>query len=144
MLLAFLALGSSCTPVPRVPFSGQYSGANETAYRLGYQKGFADGDVGRNEEYERHHTRYSVATEDAFKRGYELGYESGQDQADASEADREHARKEGYDAGRTDAENGSSPLYQRHRRNYRQKTEASFREGYARGFNSVRHHDPVD
>ena len=141
MLLASLVLGSSCTPVPPAPFSGQYSGANETAYRRGYQRGFHDGRQLRDNDHERYHKEYASDTEAAFERGYALGFDTGEDQSDATNADHDRARTEGYDAGRTDAESGRSPFYQRHRRNYRQKTEASFREGYVRGFNSARHPD---
>jgi hypothetical protein len=141
MLLVCLALGSSCTPIPSAPFSGQYSGAHETAYRRGYQRGFQDGRLRREDDHERYHQEYSANTEAAFARGYTLGFDTGEDQSDASAADLDRARTEGYEAGRTDAQSARSPFYQRHRRNYGQNTEASFREGYVRGFNSARHHD---
>jgi hypothetical protein len=142
MLLACLAVGSSCTPMPPpAPFSGQYSGTYEYAYRRGYQLGFLDGRRGRDDDYERYHYEYSDSTEDAFERGYDLGHQTGEDQAEADDDDRDRAKNDGYDAGYTDAESGLSPFYQRHRRNYTQETESSFQKGYVKGFNKGRDHD---
>jgi hypothetical protein len=139
LLLAFAAVLLSCAPLPLpAPLSGQYSGANETAYRRGYHQGFRDGQRGREENHERFHREYSAATANAFQHGYKVGYDTGEDQADADEEALNRAKTEGDHAGRTDAENGLTPFYQRHRAAYRQKTESSFRDGYVRGFNAAR------
>jgi hypothetical protein len=143
LLLACLAMIPSCvvTSPPPVPYIGQYSGALETAYRRGYELGFLDGRRGRDENYERYHYEYGEASEDAFERGYDLGYEAGEDQSEADDASRDRAKNEGYNAGRSDAENGLSPFYQRHRSLYTQETEADFRNGYVRGYNAGRSDD---
>lgn len=141
LLLACCVLVSSCVAPPPVPYSAQYTGANQTAYNRGYQLGFLDGKRDREDEYDRYHYEYTDATEGAFERGYNLGYETGQDQAEADDDDRDRARNEGYDAGRTDAENGLSPFHQRHRRNFTHETESTFRKGYVRGFNAGRDDD---
>lgn len=139
LLFACLLLGSACAPVtPRAPYSGQYSGASQAAYNRGYQLGFQDGRRGREDDHERYHYEYTEATERAFERGYDLGYETGEDQADADDDDRDRAKNEGYDSGRTDAENGLSPFYQRHRGKYTQETESSFRNGYVKGYKAGR------
>lgn len=140
-LLACLVLIAACAPLPRVPYSGQYSGASETAYRRAYQLGFLDGRRGREEDYERYYYEYNQATEHAFERGYDLGFETGEDQAEADESDRDRATNEGYNAGRGDAENGLSPFHQRHRSAYSTATESSFRCGYVKGYNAARRDD---
>jgi hypothetical protein len=139
MLLASVAALLSCAPLPPpAPLSGPYSGANESAYRRGYHFGFRDGQYARVENHERFHREYSAATAHAFQHGYKLGYESGEDQADANDEALQRAKVEGYAAGRNDAGSGLSPFYQRHRSEYRQKTESTFRDGYTRGFNTAR------
>ncbi len=139
MLLASVAALLSCAPLPPpAPLSGQYSGANESAYRRGYHLGFRDGQSAHVENHERFHREYSVATAQAFQHGYKLGYETGEDQADANDEALKGAKANGHAAGRNDAENGLSPFYQRHRAAYRQKTETTFRDGYLRGFNAAR------
>src|SRR4051812_26137250 len=128
ILLACVALASSCTPLPAPSIiRRQYTGANGVAYRRGYQSGFQDGLHKRGDEYERHHGDYTSATAQAFEQGYKLGFDTGEDQASADDDDRDKARDQGEDAGRTDAENGLSPFYQRHRRDFRPDTESSFR-----------------
>lgn len=139
VLLTCSALGPSCAPLPPpAPFSGQYSGASETAYRRGYHLGFQDGKRGRDDDYERYHYEYADDTETAFERGYILGYEAGEDQSEADDTARDRAKNDGYSAGRTDAENGLSPFYQRHRRDYTEATESDFRNGYVKGYNAAR------
>lgn len=143
-LLACFFLGSACVPLPPpAPFSGQFSGAGEAVYRRGYHLGFQDGKRSRDDDYERHHYEYEDDTEDAFARGYELGYEAGEEQAGADEEDRDRAKNDGYNAGRTDAENGLSPFYQRHRSAYTEATEADFRKAYVRGYNAGRDDGPA-
>jgi hypothetical protein len=140
-LLASAVVLLSCAPLPSpAPLSAQYSGANQTAYRRGYHLGFQDGNRGQEENYQRFHREYSSVTADAFQHGYKLGFETGEDQSDADETALNAAKTDGDAAGRTDAENGLSPFYQRHRAAYRQQTETSFREGYVRGFNAARDH----
>lgn len=126
---------------PPTPFSGQYSGDEEAAYRRAYQFGFQDGKRSHEEDYERYHYDYQDNTETAFARGYELGYEAGEEQAGADDADRDRARNDGYNAGRTDAENGMSPFYQRHRSAYTEATESDFRKAYVKGYNAAREDD---
>ena len=123
---------------PPAPFGGQYSGASEAAYRQGYHLGFQDGKRSRDEDYERYHYEYKDETEDAFSRGYELGYSAGEDQASADDDAKDRAKNDGYAAGRTDAENGLSPFYQRHRNAYTEATEPNFRKGYMKGYEAGR------
>lgn len=138
-LISSCLLAASCAPMPPpAPGSTLYSGAGETAYRRGYHAGFQDGKRGRDSDYERYHDEYVDATEDAFEKGYDLGYETGEDQSDADDDERERAEETGYDDGRTDAENGLSPFYQRHRRDYTPATEPEFRKGYVKGYNAER------
>jgi hypothetical protein len=144
--LAILGFTSSCAPhrPPPAPLSGLYSGAGEDVYRRGYHLGFQDGKRGRDDDYEHYHYEYSESTEEAFQRGYELGYETGEDQSESDDAERDRAKNDGYNAGHSDAENGLSPFYQRHRRDYTPDTETQFRNGYVRGYNAARDdHAPV-
>ena len=81
---------------------------------------------------------YSGEKESAYRKGYHLGYEAGNDQADATEVDRDAAQHHGYEAGRSDSENGVPPLYQRHRESYNLETESSFSRGYQKGYREGR------
>ena len=138
-LIACCLLAPSCAPMPPpAPGSTLYSGAGETAYRRGYHAGFQDGKRGRDSDYESYHDEYVDATEDAFEKGYDLGYETGEDQSDADDDERERVEKAGHEAGRTDAENGLSPFYQRHRRDFTPATEPEFRRGYVKSYNAER------
>lgn len=132
----------ACAPMPPpAPFSGQYSGEAEVAYRRGYHLGVQDGKTARGDDYERHHSEYTGKTETAFSRGYALGYGTGDEQAGADDASQERAKNDGYNAGRADAENGLSPFYQRHRSAYTMPTEADFRKAYIKGYNTARRGD---
>jgi hypothetical protein len=115
-----------------------YSGEGEAAYRGGYHHGFQDGRRGRDSDHERYYYEYNARTENAFEKGYALGFDAGEDQAEASETDRDAAQNQGYDAGRTDSEIGQPPQYQRHRHAYTLETEASYAKGYQKGYREGR------
>lgn len=129
----------SCSRMPpAAPGSANYTGESEAAYRRGYHHGAQDGRRKRDSDYERYYYEYRPQTEKAFEQGYDLGYESGEDQAEASESDRDAARNQGYDAGRSDCENGQAPDPQRHRRYFTLETEGSFTKGYLQGYKEGR------
>ncbi|HSJ01820.1 MAG: hypothetical protein ACAI34_10015 [Verrucomicrobium sp.] len=139
LLATTLALLASCaSKPPAAPGSDAYSGEKESAYRKGYHLGFQDGKRRRDDDSERYYYDYNQLTEKAFEKGYDLGYEAGNDQADATEVDRDAAQNHGYEAGRSDSENGVPPLYQRHRESYNLETESSFSRGYQKGYREGR------
>ena len=138
--LAALMLLSQCqTGPPPAPGDGAYRGAQVKAYRAGYHHGFMDGSNGLDENFERYHDEYLAEMVLVFASGYRTGHESGrQQQSKATTTDQDRSWRDGYDAGRTDCENGLSPSFKRHRAEYSTATETSYSQGYTRGFHDFR------
>ncbi|MEI6537613.1 MAG: hypothetical protein WCN98_19880 [Verrucomicrobiaceae bacterium] len=138
-LSAALLLSQCKTAPPPAPGDGAYRGAQVKAYRAGYHHGFMDGGNGLDENFERYHDEYQNETAEVFARGYHVGHEAGrQQQSKASTSDQDRAWRDGYDAGRADCENSLSPSFKRHRAEYSTATEASYSQGYTRGFHDFR------
>lgn len=97
-----------------------------------------DGSNKLDDNFERYHDEYLLESRDAFAKGYQTGHEAGYRSSAADAADQDRAYQYGYDAGQTDAENGSRPDHRRHRRQFGTGAESSFREGYAKGWEDAR------
>lgn len=127
-----------CAGPPPAPGDSAYRGKQAVAYRLGYHHGFMDGSGRRDDNFERYHDEYEPEQRDLFARGYQAGYDAGRNSAAADAADRDRAYQNGYDAGQADGVNGARPDYRRYLAQFAGASEASFREGYEKGWEDAR------
>jgi len=135
---ALAMLLGQCTGPPPAPGDSAYRGRQVAAYRLGYHHGFMDGSNNLDDNFERYHDEFEPVGRDAFARGYQVGHEAGRRGAAADAADQDRAYQNGYDAGQADAMNGARPDPGRYRTQFTAGSEASFREGYEKGWHDAR------
>jgi hypothetical protein len=137
--LAVVCLLGQCTNQPPAPGDKDIHGRAQTnAYRDGYHHGFMDGSHKLDFDFERYHDEYRPETKEVFRSGYQKGFADGRHQAPASPADEDRAYQNGYEAGQSDAQNGASPSPDRYRNQFSIGSEASFRDGYAKGYREGR------
>jgi hypothetical protein len=137
--VAAVCLLAQCSNQPPAPGDKDIHGRAQTnAYRDGYHHGFMDGSRMMDFNFERYHDEYKPETKEVFHTGYQKGFSEGRRNASASPADQDRAYQNGYDAGQSDAQNGASPSPDRYRSQFSTGSEASFRDGYAKGYREGR------
>ncbi len=138
--MAAVCLLSQCAGPPPAPGDKDIHGRKQTnAYREGYHHGFMDGSHKLDFDFERYHEEYLPETKEAFSNGYHRkGFPEGRHNAPATTEDQDRIFQNGYDAGQSDAQNGSAPDPARYRNQFSTASKASFRDGYAKGYREGR------
>lgn len=135
---AALALAGACSGPPPAPGDSAFRGREATAYRHGYHHGHMDGSRNLEENFERYHAEFEPEDREAFARGYQTGHEAGRRDAAAAPSENDQAWQNGYEAGQADAGNAFRPDHRRYAHQFNAASEASFRQGYDKGYHDAR------